>query len=249
MKKASINHYLRRFGVELHGLGYLEKMSKDSFKSDPYKAQTAIINKNLCKAIFDVGANSGLSTRSYLDLFPNATIHAFEPIPSLVNIFNERHASNKRVVLNEVAVTNKIGEENFNVNKSIDTSSLLQSTKIGGTSDEQCKTINRITVKTDTLDSYCLRHRITDIDILKIDTQGSEFNILNGATRLLDNQQVKLVFCEVYFKEQYVDQPLFYDIASFLKTKGYELQDIYETIYNSRRLLWGDAIFVKSSLL
>lgn len=248
MNKKTINRFLRRFGVELHGLGYLEKIQKNSFRNNPFQVQGRFVPVNKPVVIFDAGANNGSTTEKYRGLYPASTVHAFEPIPDMAALFEQRHAGNDRVILNRLALSDKAGEVSFNINKSPDTSSLLESASIGSSSDPLCQTVSTITVRTATIDDYCRDMNISRIDILKMDTQGSELNILRGASRMLAEQRVGLIFTEVYFKQQYQQQPLFDELFSFLRKMDFDLQDIYETQYNQRQLLWGDAIFIHKSL-
>ena len=56
---------------------------------------------------------------------------------------------------------------------------------ITGNLKKQFKTFE---VKTDTLDNYCEENNIDNIDILKIDTEGSELEVLEGAKNILKKQ-------------------------------------------------------------
>lgn len=235
--------------MELHGLGYLEKIKKNSFRNNAFDNQLRFIKPGEGLTIFDVGANNGSVTEKYARLYPGAQIHSFEPIPELITLFEQRNGHNNRIALNKLALSNVNGEQTLHLNKSLDTSSLLVSSNIGGSSDALCQTVSTISIQTITLDQYCADRNINQIDILKMDTQGSELNILKGAERMLRENRIKLIFSEVYFKPQYQQQPLFNELIAYLRPFGIELQDIYETIYNDKQLLWGDAIFVHHSLL
>jgi len=45
-------------------------------------------------------------------------------------------------------------------------------------------------VQTDTMDNFCKENKINKIDILKIDTEGSELDILNGGKNILHNTNI-----------------------------------------------------------
>lgn len=249
MNKNLINKILRRFGAEVHGLGYLEKQARSSFKNDPFQAQIDFFDSKKVGQVFDVGANVGNVTAKYTKAFPEADIHAFEPIPQAINQFKSQHKGNSKVHLNEMGLSNQKGEQVLNINKSIDTSSLLKSKKIGASSDKSCETVEQLAIQLSTIDDYVGQKNIQNIDILKLDTQGSELNILKGAVDCLKKGKIGLIFTEIYFKEQYENQASFYEIASFLKQYNYQLKDMYELYYNEKQILWGDAIFVHASLL
>ena len=52
-----------------------------------------------------------------------------------------------------------------------------------------------IKVKTNNLDNFCKQKKIKNIDILKIDTEGTELDVLNGSKKIL--KKTKLVCIEV----------------------------------------------------
>ena len=61
---------------------------------------------------------------------------------------------------------------------------------------------------------------------------------------MLSKNVIKLVYTESYFTQQYNEQPLFHEIASFLYDHGFTLQDIYDPYYNAKSILWCDSIFL-----
>ena len=57
------------------------------------------------------------------------------------------------------------------------------------------KRFEEIEVETDTIDNYCKQNDIEEIDVLKIDTEGSEVEILEGAKTMLN--KTKIIVLEV----------------------------------------------------
>jgi len=241
--KDTINKYLRRFGVEVHGVGYIQKLRNSDFKKSEWGKQEELL-KSKANVIFDVGSNRGNITLKYLNLFPNATIHAFEPFPDSYEIFINLHKENLNVHLNKYALSSELGKAILNVNKSVDTNSLLESKKIGANSDKSCISVGQIEIETNTIDNYCIQNNITEIDILKIDVQGSEIEVLKGALDMLKKGNIKLIYTETYFEQQYVNQPLFHDISQLLYKHNFVLQDIYDPYFSKNNILWCDSIFI-----
>lgn len=239
MKKL-INNLLSPFNIEIHGKGYLKKISKGEFRTDAFKLQKELIPK--AQIIFDVGSNRGHVTKKYLNLYKNVMVYAFDPIEQF-SIEYLKFGINAK--FHNLAFSDVEGIFTFNINKSLDTSSLLGSTKIGANSDEQCKTVNQIKVQTKTIDKFCSENKISKIDILKLDVQGAELAVLRGAKNLLKTKKIKLIYTEAYFKPQYITQPLFHEISGYLSDHGYYLADIINPYYNEKQLLWCDAIFVQ----
>jgi FkbM family methyltransferase len=246
--KNKINKYLIYFNVELHGLGYLQALGKNEFKNSEISIYSKLYSKNENITIFDVGANQGIMIKYFLSYFPFAIIHAFEPYPSYASILVESFESNKNVKINSVGISDKCGEHIFNLNKSIDTSSLLNSIKTGLNSDEQVKTLSQINISLTTIDEYLRENKVNHINILKLDIQGSELNALKGAEFTLRNKKVDIIFTETYFIQQYENQPLFSDIVKYLSNFGYVIQDIYNPIYGMSKLAWCDVMFVRDDL-
>ena len=238
----TINKYCSSIGFQVIGNGTLAKLKKNEFYKNEFETQKKIIlNKN--PIIFDIGANRGDITQKYLDLYPNSTIYAFEPFIDNNEIFESRFNKNKNIILNKIALSDKIGKIDFYVNKNSDTNSLLKPKKIESSSDRQCENKSKIQIEVNTLDEFC-KNNIYNIDILKLDVQGSELNILKGSYNLLKERKIKLIYTETYFKEQYENQPLFYEIYNYLTNFGYYLEDFYNPYYNSKQILWCDTIFI-----
>lgn len=100
-------------------------------------------------------------------------------------------------------------------------------------------------------------------NVLKVDTQGSELMVLEGAKESL--KSVLLAEIEVSFFQRYVGQPVFADIESWMKQQGFELIELYRLkryravnsleIYQpliggdqrSGRVTYGDAIFMRNN--
>lgn len=97
---------------------------------------------------------------------------------------------------------------------------------------------------------------IEEIDFLKMDVQGGELMVLDGAPKLA--KSALAIHTEVEFVPLYVDQPLFADVDTRLRSLGFffhTFKDVagraYRPIKTAGRnstgfnqLLWADAIYV-----
>ena len=77
---------------------------------------------------------------------------------------------------------------------------------------------NVSSLEADSLNNLLKKEKVYDIDFIKIDTQGSELDILKGASDHFQNLIGMEV--EVEFIELYHDQPLFNEVNSFIESKG-----------------------------
>lgn len=247
ISKRKLNDFFRKFNFEIHGTGYLQSLKKGEFKSNEFEYfQRAFGNRAI--TIFDVGANRGLKTKEFIKHFPGAELHAFEPYQPLFAELESQFSGLKNIHLHNLGISSQPGQKIFNVNRGIDTSSFLTSKHTGLSSDAQVATLSQVLLRLTTMEKVVEERKISRIHILKLDIQGSELDALKGAQRLLKEKKIDLIFTEAYFVEQYVDQPLFYDIASYLKQYDYFLQDIYNPIYGKNRLAWCDAVFIRNNL-
>lgn len=243
MNKAFINNITRKLGFEVHGNGFIQSLKKSSFKDDAFGKQLEILGNN-ARVIFDVGANIGDISLQYAGLFPHAAVYAFEPFPKTYNILQHRVKEMQTIQIMQKAIGEIASNKQFYVNHNAGTNSLLQSKKMGLNSDSQVANKTFINVDVITIDSFCEQHKIRSIDILKMDIQGGELAALKGAANLLSEKKIRMIYTETYFREQYIDQPLFHEMAAWLQQYGYYIQDLYNPIYGNGSLAWCDVIFL-----
>ncbi len=242
--KEKLNRILRKFGAEIHGTGYLQSLQKAEFRKDSFTIQKELCKGQNISTIFDLGANRGDISARYRTEFPDAAIYAFEPFPGSFDQLKQRFAGDQLMFCYQMAVGENKSILPFYVNKNVDTNSLLKSAEIGLSSDSSVANESVIEVPCIKLDDFCFENNVAGIDILKMDIQGGEFGALRGAENLLKGKKIKLIYLETYYREQYVDQPLFHDISKLLHGYGYYLQDIYQPIYGKGSMAWSDVIFL-----
>jgi len=93
---------------------------------------------------------------------------------------------------------------------------------------DMVRTMEDVQLPMTTLDSVVLdRGEVRGPDFLSLDTQGSELDILNGASRLLDTT-ILAVQSEVELQPLYEGQPLFGDICRFLAQHNFDLVNMRE---------------------
>ena len=186
------------------------------------------------KVIFDVGAHLGQSSEVYLRLYPRAQIWAFEPTPATFALLQSRFAKRSRVHPMNLALSDKQGEEPFHLAAGSQVNSMLASNR-------KVETIN---VKTDTVDLFCAGHSIQTIDILKVDVEGMEARLFEGASGMFRRKAVRLVLTEVYFRAVYEGMRLFWDLHRQLEGYGFRLFGLYSLARSADRSLeFGNALY------
>lgn len=184
----------------------------------------------------DVGAASGeVSLRIAADA---ANVLAFEPFPHNAQVFRQRLAKYQHVELIEKAVSNRRGHATFFVASTVQGDEPGWKDQVGYSSvgripdslRERLKSYKSIgiaalrrrrgaqilRVETTTLDSE-LRGRV--VDFMKVDVQGAERRLLEGAKSSLESQNIRLIYIE------WTGDP---EVERLLDDAGY---CIYDSVY------------------
>jgi FkbM family methyltransferase len=140
------------------------------------------------RIIFDVGANHGVFAQAASTCFPDATIFLFEPLPALRRYLESqarRHGNHWR--FHPLALGASNGRLPFHIDPADDTIGSLTGfsksyIQLAGARDTMI-----VDVPIATLDNFCQREEIKQIDLIKIDVEGFEFAVLDGASEMLSN--------------------------------------------------------------
>ena len=200
-----------------------------------------LVHKNHRVIVFDVGANIGQSVKRFKDLIPQCEIHSFEPGPAAYKVLKRNAESYGDVCLNNLALGSSSGEKTLLENSQCDMSSFLQP-------DDSCwgKIVNQTVVKVTTVDKYCEENSIPYISLLKTDTQGYDFEVVKGASTLMEGNRIQLVLMEVIFSNMYKDLPAFDEIFRFLLDRNFKLVSFYQFHHQKEIASWSDALFLNT---
>jgi FkbM family methyltransferase len=193
-----------------------------------------ISNKRL--ALHHVGARNGSSAFPILPAFEKDIINVLYDADS--DCLDQVHAVNQNRPSQLVVLPHCLGDRcastQFNINYDPYTSSLLDCNPPYGSfyefnpggfdyvHSESFRTVEKRALSLVTLDSI-FQGELSSAptpDFLSIDTQGSEYEILQGARGTLNASVLALVL-EVEFHPLYKGQKLFGDIAAFLAKEGF----------------------------
>lgn len=225
-------------------LGY-RKMESPHKTLDPFSTQRQLLGPNPPSCIFDVGANFGQSVKAYRRAFPDTKIYSFEPIPELFQTLKKATEQDPNAFPFQLALSNQTGIQTFYTNDGDSNHSLLGEHQEG----KQWASIQHtgtIQVNAQTIDDFCKEQGIEEISVLKIDAEGGDLCVIQGAERMLEEKRVHLLYCECLFVPIFSGQPYFYDIYAHMAQKGYFLFDLYEHRYSKEgRIKLANALFVR----
>jgi FkbM family methyltransferase len=137
----------------------------------------------------DVGAHCGLYTRQLARL--SRQVHAFEPSLQMANILRRTSAAN--VSIHEVALSDHVGDAELFIPRDGDGRFAFGLASLEPQLEASVGDVISAHVPTARLDAVVQQ----DVAFVKIDVEGHELNVLNGAVELLDRcQPVFLVEAE-----------------------------------------------------
>ena len=110
--------------------------------------------------------------------------------------------------------------------------------------DKEKFTIETFNTKVITFDNYVKNNRIDKIDILKIDTQGYEDQVLEGAENLIKNNRIEIIELELIFSEIYEKSLQIYDIEKNLIPHNYKLFGILKVEISSHFVYQADFMYI-----
>ena len=199
----------------------------------------------------DVGAR-GSAPEELTPFFKHLIYHAFEADKEECEHLNRSPHPYKAFSAFPYFIGKKSGRVIFNLYKRRGESSLFKPGKrfkqlFGG---DRFAVEKEVEVVSASLDKVYRKEAIDLPDFLKLDTQGSELGILEGAESIVAN--ACMVEVEVEFLEMYEGQPLFHDVLKFMSERGFELLYL-NRVFGQRdpvfegksrgQLIFGDALF------
>jgi FkbM family methyltransferase len=160
--------------------------------------------------VMDIGAHHGLYTLGMAGkVGPGGTVISFEPCPDNLRVLRKNIAINSatNVRIEAMAVTNQTGISTLWVDESDLTSNALNRDHEG---------LRPVPVETITLDDFCRERRIRPA-IIKIDAEGEELAVLQGAAWLLAEVPEMVLHVEVHETPGLSLRAL----ADFVRDQGY----------------------------
>jgi FkbM family methyltransferase len=195
--------------------------------------------------IIDIGANIGEFTLIFAELFPEAEIYAFEPLPDCYNQLETKTKHIPTISTFNIGLGSKQCIQNIHQSSWHPASSFREMSAMHKTNYPHSANHEEIGVTIDTLDSILKPDTLNKNILIKMDVQGFEDEVINGGIQIF--RQAKIVVVECSFQELYENEPMFHGIYSLLKQLGYKYRGSLKqsTDKNDGSFLQADCLFIK----
>ena len=198
--------------------------------------------------VLDVGANEGQFLKVARLLFPSASLLAFEPNAKLLPSLQAVLADSQRAAIFGVACGRESTKLPLHRTKFSPATSLLQPTALRIPDFPAVETEDTVEVAVERIDQIVLNSPLGRAPyLLKVDVQGFELEVLQGATGILHD--VKVVLLEVNAVAFYEGQAGFDEIWKFMREHHFRLIDIGEPIRAraTAEVLYFDVAFLNNA--
>jgi FkbM family methyltransferase len=205
--------------------------------------------------VIDIGANTGQTIDEILTINPTAEIYSFEPTPNLIFGLKNKYNGKSNIRIIDFALANKQAELDFYTSEFSPTNSLLEPdiklySEFDSILSKALANSQKVKVKVDTFDNwYSSNGNSAKIDLMKIDTQGTEYEVLKGSLANLKTN-IKAVSLEFQYLPFYKNSLPFYETMKLLYENGFILYSFFEKKQKANmQLLENNGLFINSSLI
>jgi len=232
MQKYTSNHTKEQLYMKIYNKHQALQLVKNYLPKNP--------------VILEAGAYQGQDSLYMASLWPDATLHLFEPVPQLfiqlkTNTQNIAHAHYWPLALSTQIGTTALYVAEKKERPGIPTqagSLLIPKERIHHSPIIYPRTI---IVSTTTLDLWAIQNNIDKIDFLWLDVQGHELDILKHGLNML--KKTYALFVELHFIEAYEQQPLAQEVIKWLNNHGFVM--IARDYTEPSDWFFGNGLFVR----
>ena len=227
-------------------INFLSEKSYYANNISDFSNKISSLIKNEKLIALDVGAQGGFNSDNF---FPEKYKHFFEPI-MLEPIAGEleKIKDNYKYIINKGLWSSKAKKKLYILDKRLGSSSFYEPDKslfpvhkIKKKYYNEYDVTKTIEVDCDTLTNELERLNINNLDYLKIDTQGSEFEILKG----IGNYRPLLIRTEVHINSMYKNVPEWANVLSLFEKLNYIAIDLKSIGSHATRIpVEADMIFI-----
>lgn len=192
------------------------------------------------RTILDIGAHRGIWSEEAHQIWPESKIWMFEANEQArQNLEQIKHLGGYEIVL--LGEKNKSKVPYYMCTKDNNTGNSIYREQTWYF--EECETVE---LPMTTLARVVKKHQLSEIDLIKIDTQGSELDIVRGGEPII--KQAEVVILEVPILEYNLGAPKITEIITVMAKLGHEVLDIVEMHYlPTQELFQLDLMFAKTT--
>jgi FkbM family methyltransferase len=216
---------LAGFGRALNRL--YENRNHDLYSNGEYTVLKKI-SKLKPSVIIDGGANIGKYSLVCNELIPSALIYSLEPVKDTFNILEKNVAELENIKPFQKGLYKTNTSKEINIFNSNTHSSLVD---IQGLSYESTQ---KQTIELIKGDDFMKNHKIAEVDLLKIDVEGAEFDALLGFEEHISGGKIKMIQFE-YGYINITTKKLLIDFYNYFESKGYLLGKIFPKTVEFRK--------------
>ncbi len=197
--------------------------------------------------ILDVGANRGMFSKTAHHVFPGAEIYAFEPLQDCYQNLCKLKNRIERFECYNVALADGAGESVIHRSDYSESSSLLPMAQLHKEAFPYTATIHQEKIEKQTLDSILAGRSVRRPVLMKLDVQGYENLVLEGAEQVL--KCTDYIMCELSFVPLYEGQVLFDEMYRQLTSAGFQFTGQVAELRHPRSLqvLQIDGLFTRKT--
>lgn len=167
--------------------------------------------------VIDVGANIGDYTNIIRQCNNSAIVHCFEPSEESYKLLETRFKNSNKITMNRAACGDRNTGRFLYMNIDHGSFSSFNPSYVTRAHKHKKEYVNVVS-----LDFYCKKNRIKRINLLKIDTEGHEIFVLNGAKNLMKNSCIDIIQFEYGYASIY-NHILFLEFVELFNKFKYEL--------------------------
>ena len=205
----------------------------DSLTFYPKLKRAIILNLGYApKLVLDVGGNKGQTISFFLKLNKNIKIVSFEPTRSLYKYLMVKYKSFPNITISNKGISSMSGKKKFYENFLNLTSSfeklnyeskyLEYKTKVLGINTREIVK-KEYEVNVVTLSSYINANISSDIDLIKLDVEGHEYQCLKGLFDVPLNSRIRLIQLEHHSDDMYENSIPFSKINKLMNSNNFKL--------------------------
>lgn len=167
-----------------------DRMQSVMFIKRCHEPETEMVFKEMAKSsklFLDVGANIGYFSFLVKQMSPQSKVYSFEPLPQNILAYQKNRELNNfsLMFLQELCVADKAGDTEFLIPPS-------EESGWGRMAHRDLFSGEKIKRQVVTLDEFCEQNQLTTVDFIKIDVEGYEFKVLQGAQKLIETQRPRI---------------------------------------------------------